>query len=43
MIHTEAAFRGHLLQIPVAEVVAQLPPNAEDNNLTLKVAPTDQL
>src|SRR5450755_2564757 len=42
MIHAEAAFCHHLLQIPVAEAVAQVPPNAEDDDLILKVAPTEK-
>jgi hypothetical protein len=35
MIHAEAAFCHHLLQIPVAEAVAQVPANAEDDDLIL--------
>src|SRR5580700_3280189 len=41
--HRQAAFRHHLHQVPEAELEAQVPPHAQDNDLTIKVATLEQL
>jgi hypothetical protein len=39
--HRQAALSHHLHQIPKAELEAQVPPHAQDDDLTLKVATLD--
>jgi predicted DNA-binding protein (UPF0251 family) len=38
----EATLRHEFLQIPVAQRIAQVPPNAQDDDLILEMAPSEQ-
>jgi hypothetical protein len=43
MREQQSAFRHHLDQIAEAELVAQIPPHAQDDHLAVKVPPSKQL
>ena len=42
VVHQQAAFRHHLFQVAVAERVAQIPPNAQNDDHVLEVSPSEQ-
>ena len=42
VVHQQAAFHHHLFQVAVAERVAQIPPNAQDDDHVLEVSPSEQ-
>jgi len=42
VVHQQAAFHHHLFQVAVAERVAQIPPNAQDDDHVLEVPPSEQ-
>jgi len=42
MIQAKSPLGRHLFQVPIAERIAQIPTNAEDDDLVLKVSPAKQ-
>src|SRR5712671_5236917 len=42
VVHQQAAFHHYLFQVAVAERVAQIPPNAQDDDHVLEVSPSEQ-
>ena len=42
VVHQQAAFHHHLFQVAVAERVAQVPSNAQDDDHVLEVSPSEQ-
>src|SRR5215471_2250035 len=42
VIHRQSTLRHHLLQIPIAQRITQVPSNTKDDNHILEVSPTEQ-
>jgi hypothetical protein len=43
MIHMQATLQHHLFEIPIAERIAQIPANTEENEVGLEMTPLERV